>query len=139
MKLCRTAKFSRKFFCPQKWGMGQKQVFWSLLETFGHQFLLNLVYNENLYYLLCSCTNPILGKIPEIWAKMFSANQIAGFFNQPYLQNKSMKQPDFLHVDTNSLKLKVDQNFLGWAWSKKWVWLVSSQDSKIDCISGMHR
>ena len=27
----------------------------------------------------------------EIWAKMFLANQIAGFFNQPYLQNKSMK------------------------------------------------
>ena len=42
---------------------------------------------------------------------MFSANQIAGFFNQSYLQNKWMKQPDFLHVDTNSNKLKVDQNF----------------------------
>ena len=54
---------------------------------------------------------PIFGKIfvPEIWAKMFSASQIAGFFNEPYLQNKSMKQPDFLHVDTNSHKLKVDQ------------------------------
>ena len=51
--------------------------------------------------------------IPEIWAKMFSANQIAGFFNQPYLQKKSMKYTDFLHVDTNSHKLKVDQNFLG--------------------------
>ena len=49
--------------------------------------------NENLYYLLSSCTNPILGKILvyEIWTKMFSADQIAGFFNQPYLQNKSMK------------------------------------------------
>ena len=48
--------------------------------------------------------------VPEIWAKMFSANQIAGFFHQPYLQNSSMKKPDFLHVDTNSNKLKVDQN-----------------------------
>ena len=27
---------------------------------------------------------------PEIWAKMLSANQIAGFLNQ-LLQNKSMK------------------------------------------------
>ena len=46
--------------------------------------------NENLSYLLFSCTNPIFGKIsvPEIWAEMFSANQIAGFFNQLYLQNK---------------------------------------------------
>ena len=47
---------------------------------------------------------------------MFSANQIAEFFNQPYLQNKS--KPDFLHVDTNSHKLKVDQKNFGWAESK---------------------
>ena len=47
---------------------------------------------------------------------MLSANQIAGFFNQPYLQMKSMKYPDFLHVDTNSHELKVDQNNLGWTW-----------------------
>ena len=40
-------------------------------------------------------------------------SQIAGFFNQPYLQNKSMKQPDFLHVDLSSHKLKVDQNVFG--------------------------
>ena len=50
---------------------------------------------------------------------MFSANQTAGFFNQPYLQKmKSMKQPYFLHVDTNSYKLKVDQKVFGWAWSE---------------------
>ena len=88
--------------------------------------------NENLYYLLCSCTNPIFGKIlvPEIWAKMFSANQVAGFFVQPYLQNKSMKWLVFLHVDTNSHKLKVDQEIFGWAWPE-WVWSVWSRDSKI--------
>ena len=55
--------------------------------------------------------------VPKIRAKMFSANQIAGFFNQPYFQNKSMKWPDFLLVDTNLHKLKVDQKVLGWAWS----------------------
>ena len=44
-----------------------------------------------------------------IWAKMFSANQIAGLFNQPYLQNKGMKLCDFLHVNTNSHKFKVDE------------------------------
>ena len=32
--------------------------------------------------------------VSEIWAKMFSVNQIVGFFNEPYLQNKSMKLPD---------------------------------------------
>ena len=49
---------------------------------------------------------------------MLSANQFASFFNQPYLQNKSVKLSDFLHVDTNSHKSKVYQNFFGWAWSK---------------------
>ena len=28
-----------------------------------------------------------------------------------------MKMSNFLHVDTDSLKLKVDQKLLGWAWS----------------------
>ena len=50
-----------------------------------------------------------------MWAKIFSANQITAFFNQPYLQNKSMKQPDFLHVDTNSHKSTVDQKKVWWA------------------------
>ena len=29
-----------------------------------------------------------------------------------------MKQPNFLYVDTNSQKLKVDEDFSGWVWSK---------------------
>ena len=52
---------------------------------------------------------------------MFSANQIARFFNQPYPQSKSFKQPDFLHVVTNSHKLKFDQKIFDWAWSKMGV------------------
>ena len=81
---------------------------------------MNLFCNENMQYLLCSCANPIFGKIfvPEIWTKIFSANQIAGFFNQPYLQNKPMKQPGFQHVNTNSHKLKVGHKYFGWTWSK---------------------
>ena len=49
---------------------------------------------------------------------MLSANQISAFLNQPFLQNKLMKQPHFLHVDTNSQKLSFDWKFFGWAWSK---------------------
>ena len=77
--------------------------------------------SKKLHYLLYSCMDHIFWKIyfSEIWAKMFSANQIAGFSNQPYLQSKSVKKPDFLHVDTNSYKFKVNQ---------KWVWPVWSQD-----------
>ena len=45
---------------------------------------------------------------------MFSANQIVGFFNEPYCQNKSMKQ----HLEINSHKLNVDQKSFGWALPK---------------------
>ena len=61
-------------------------------------------------YFLCSSINPILGKnlVSEIHAKMASANQIAGSLTLPFLQNKSMTQPNSLHVDTNLQKLIVD-------------------------------
>ena len=56
-------------------------------------------------YINCSVpysTNPIFRKnfVPEIWAKMFSANEIAVFFNEPDPQNK--------------LKIKVEKK-TGWA------------------------
>ena len=52
----------------------------------------------------------MLGKnlVLKIWTKMLSANQISGFLNRLYLQNKMIERPDFLHVNTNSWKLKVD-------------------------------
>ena len=34
------------------------------------------------------------------------------------LKNEQMEQTDFLHVDTDLEKFKVDQNNFGWAWSK---------------------
>ena len=61
----------------------------------------------------------IFGKIlvPEIWVKMLLTNRTAVFLNQLYLQKKMMKNRDFFHVDTNSLKLKVDSKTLPWTWS----------------------
>ena len=52
-----------------------------------------MFYNENVYYLLCSSTNAIFGKnlVLEIQAKMLSANQIAWFLNELFLQSKSSK------------------------------------------------
>ena len=84
---------------------------------------LNLVHSESLYYVLYFSTNLIFVKtlLPEIWAKMLSVNQIAGFLNQLYLQNKQLKKPDFLHVDTDSWKLKIIWKILWWAWSKMGV------------------
>ena len=39
--------------------------------------------------------------VPEIWAKMLSASQIAVFLNDWNLQIKSFEIAFFLHVDTN--------------------------------------
>ena len=56
---------------------------------------------------------------------------IARFLNQPFLQNKSMKQPHLLHIYTNSQKRKVGQKILV-GHGQKWVWPIWSLDSKID-------
>ena len=74
--------------------MGQKRVF-EYLRKCSH-FFLHLVYNESLYYSPYTCANPTLGNLfPEIWTKMPLVNQIAGFLNQLYLQNKMIKKPVF--------------------------------------------
>ena len=58
---------------------------------------------NNLYYLLYSCTNLILGKnlASEIWTIMLLIDPIVGFLNQIYPENKMMKYLGFLHVDIN--------------------------------------
>ena len=45
-----------------------------------------------------------------------------------------MREPHFSHLDTNSQKLKVDQNFLVGP-SQKWVWPIWFWDSKIVGLS----
>ena len=53
----------------RKWTKNRsKKGFLNLKKNLVINFSLNLFYNENFYYLLCSCTNPIFGKdlIPEI-------------------------------------------------------------------------
>ena len=74
-------------FLTQKWGKRVKTRFFEFTGKFGYHFYLSLFTNENLYYLLCSCTIPIFGKnlVPVVCLRMLSANQIAGFFNQLYL------------------------------------------------------
>ena len=97
IKLCLTEwDFPEKNLHPKlgKWTKnGPETGFFKFFEIFSHYFLLNLFYIEYLYYVLCSCINPIFGNIfvLEIKAKMFSANWIAEFFNQPYLHNKLVK------------------------------------------------
>ena len=141
VKLCvAELDFPEKNILPSKMGKlvqnGPKTGFFQFIGKCGDQFLLNLIYNENLYYLLFSCTNPILRKIfvPDVWARVFSANQIAGFFNQPYLQNKSMKQLIYCMLIQVLLKVKLIKNLLG-SCGQKWVWALWSKNY----ISRLHR
>ena len=68
--------------------------FFEFIGKFNHYFFLNLVHNESPNYFLYPCTNPIFEKkkwILRYEHKMTLANQIAGFLNQLYMQNKMMK------------------------------------------------
>ena len=56
------AEYFGKAFLPQSWENTPKIGFLRFKEKFGHWFSLNLFCDENLYYLLCSCTNPISHK-----------------------------------------------------------------------------
>ena len=69
---------------------------------------------------------------------MLSANQIAGFLNQLFLQNKSMEWLHFLDVDANLQNEELIKIFLV-GHGQKWVWPIWSWDSKIDSISRMNR
>ena len=85
--------------------MGQEQCFFNLLKDLAINFYW--ICSIMKIYIICCVASEILYLkifVPEMRAEMFSANQIARFFKQPYLQNKSIKQPDFLHVDTSSHK-----------------------------------
>ena len=75
---CDVVHLRAGFFCFQNGKNGPKKGFLEFMGKFRYYFFLNLVYKETLYLyqLLYFCTNPILGKnvVPEIWAKMLSAN-----------------------------------------------------------------
>ena len=44
-----------------------------------------------------------------------------GTLKLTYLKNEQMEQSDFLHAHTDAQKLKIDQNFFVWTWSKMGV------------------
>ena len=130
--------FGRGMYCHKNWENGPKIGIFEFIKRFDHYVLLNVFYNENWYYFLCSNTNPICVKtlVLEIWAKILSGNQITGFLNQLYFQSKSIKCLDFLHFEklkTTSKKLKVELNFW-FEHGQKQVQSVWSWNSKSDCI-----
>ena len=104
--------FQKTFFAPKIGKMRQKQGFLNLLN--------NLVIN---FYWICSIMKiyticcvpgqiPYLGNFLSLGDMCQSVHSQSDCrlsqISQPFLQNKSMKHPHFLHADTNSQKLKVD-------------------------------
>ena len=68
--------WKKNCFAP-KWAINILRYF-EVIGKFWHECYKNLVYNENIFYLLYSWTNAITGKnvVPEIWAKMHLTNHI---------------------------------------------------------------
>ena len=82
-----------------------------------------MFYNENVYCLLSSSTNPVFGKnlFPELWPKMLSANQIASFLNELFLQSKLVKNLIFsmlIQIHLHGQKNGYDQSGL---WTLKFT------------------
>ena len=112
MKLCRTeVDFLEKLLLPQKLRNGSKIEFLNLKKNLVINFhwicsimkisIICCVYGEIPYWK---------NFIPEILVKMLPPNQIVWFLKQLFVQNKFVKQPHFLHVDTN-LQTLIDLNF----------------------------
>ena len=94
MKLSK-ADFVEKIVSPQKLGIWTKNG----PKTGFFEFMEDLVFN---FYGICSMMKMyIIFCVPAqisyfekflfLRAKILSTNQIAGFFNQPYIQNESIK------------------------------------------------
>ena len=86
-----------------------------------------MFYNEKLYYLLCSCANPIFG---EVFGQ--NALRLQEFLYPLFHLNKSIKWSGFLHIDANSQKLKADWKIDGWTWTKMGVAKVVRGTAKLN-------
>ena len=74
--VCDRTRVPGKIFLAPKIGeIDQKWFCFEFKENVGHWFLLNSFYNENLYYLQCSCTNAILRKILFLRYRPNAVNQ----------------------------------------------------------------
>ena len=87
-KLCVISE--KKKFCPKNWENQPKNRFFWIYQKILYFTKFVLQWKFILFAMLLHKSH-IKIFVPEIWAKMFSANQIARFFNQPYLQNQSIK------------------------------------------------
>ena len=85
-------------------------------KSFGHYFLLNLLYNSNIYCLLCFCANLIFQKsfFPRYGPKCYQPIRLQDFFNQAYLQRKFKSY-------SKNLKLTVSQEWIDWKFFSRFL------------------
>ena len=110
--------FWKKNICPENGPNWVKIRFFEVTGKFDHEFFLNLVYNENLYYFLCSYTNPCLRKI---WFLRYISEYSPPIRFQVF-KILSLERNDeiafalciLIQVHKN---FKVDLKKFGWRWS----------------------
>ena len=116
-------KFGRKTFLPPKFGN-------RFFEFIGKMVI-------SFYWFILYWFFPYFSHILNDTAqKALSQSDSKNF--KSTISPEQIDEIDFLHVDTNLQKIKVDWNFFGWTCSKL-MWPVWLRDSKINCISKINR
>ena len=127
-------------FAPKIEKMGPK---WSknrispFIGKCGHSFLLNLIYNENLYNLLCSCKITYLEKkfFLRYGPKCSQPISLQDFLINHISRTNQWNSLIFCVLAQIYINQKFIKNFL--VGVVRWMWSAWSQGSKIDCISRM--
>ena len=101
--------------------------------------MLNLFYNEHFYYLLCSCTNPIFGKILYLRCRPKWSHPIILQISKSAISPEQIGETVILCMLILKHKnKKVIENFLV-EHGQKGMWPIWSLDSKIYSISRTNR
>ena len=102
----------KKWWMLQKWGKWAKhRVFWIYWKIWSYFFWIRSLIKV---CIICCISNPHILEKSRSWDMGQNAlcQLDCRISNQLYLLKKMMKWSDFLHVDTNSWKLKVDWKIL---------------------------
>ena len=103
--------------------MGQKQGFLNLLKTFVINFYW-ICSIMKIYIIYCvSAQTLYLGKclFPRYGQKCSQPIRLQDFLMNHISRTDQWNSLIFLHIDTNSNKLKVNHKIFRWAWSKMHV------------------
>ena len=112
------------FFCPKNVGngsmIGQKWGFLNLKKSLVNHF--HWICSIMKIYIIC-CVPALILYLRKIFflsyrPKWLQPIRLQDFLINHFSRKKLMKQHNSLHVDRNSQKLKVDQTFFVWGWSK---------------------